>query len=124
MTDLALVEDTETMNGMTKQEAFKILLADVNKPELEKVCKQLYLSMAAGAQAYMAFKAVMQPVKKDLVDALKENCEQLEYSDLEFFRFALSDYYSIPDLSADTVGDLMRFASTANLSVSKITGIK
>ena len=124
MTDLALVEDTEKMNGMTKQEVFKILLADVNKPELEKVCKQFYLSLAAAAQAYMAFKAVMQPVKKDLVDTFKENCEQLEYNDLEFFRAALDGYYQIPDISADTAGVLMRFVSTANLSVSKVTGIK
>jgi|TARA_Y100000310_G_scaffold105763_1_gene104286 hypothetical protein len=123
MTNAELAEDSEAVSKMSAREAYEALLVDVNKSELEKVCKQLYLSLAAAAQAYMAFKAVMQPMDPDLSRVFRDGTDGIDYSDTEWIRFASNSYHT-PDVDSGTVEKFMRFVSIAGLSISKVTGIK
>ena len=123
MTNVALVEDSETVSTMTPQEAFKAILAGVNKQELEKMSKQLYLSLAAAIHAYAALKAVMLPMDRTLLSRICEENDDFDYNHAEWLRF-LSESYHTPSLDRDQVEKFMKFASLAGLSISKITGIK
>ena len=92
-----MTNDTTEEQQITSAQAYKRILADVNMVELEKICKQLYLSLAAAEQAY---------------------------SLSAWLKHADKNSYHTPNIDFETVTKFLQFVHLAGLSVSKVTGIK
>mgnify|MGYP003628267940 CR=1 FL=1 len=117
-----MTNDTTEEQQITSAQAYKRILADVNMVELEKICKQLYLSLAAAEQAYKAFKAEMLPMKSELVEEVE--CSDDFYSLSAWLKHADKNSYHTPNIDFETVTKFLQFVHLAGLSVSKVTGIK